>query len=77
MAKFKVNYTETYTKTFVVEADSAEEAQEKMEYAAENISGLIDTAEDFDYWDVEVEREVSDKELEEHDELPSEEYQGW
>lgn len=77
MAKFKVNYTETYTKTFVVEADSAEEAQEKMEYAAENISGLIDTAEDFDYWDVEVEREVSDKESEEHDELPSEEYQGW
>lgn len=73
MAKFKVNYTETYTKTFVVEADSAEEAQEKMEYAAENISGLIDTATDFDYWDVEVEREISTEESEKYDELPLEE----
>ena len=73
MAKFKVNYTETYTKTFVVEADSAEEAQEKMEYAAENVSGLIDTATDFDYWDVEVEREISTEESEKYDELPSEE----
>lgn len=73
MAKFKVNYTETYTKTFVVEADSAEEAQEKMEYAAENVSGLIDTAIDFDYWDVEVEREISTEESEKYDELPSEE----
>lgn len=72
MAKFKVNYTETYTKTFVVEADSAEEAQEKMEYAAENISGLIDTATDFDYWDVEVEREISAEESEKYDELPFE-----
>ena len=70
MAKFKVNYTETYTKTFVVEADSAEEAQEKMEYAAENISGLINTATDFDYWDVEVEREISAEESERYDELP-------
>lgn len=73
MAKFKVNYTETYTKTFVVEADSAEEAQEKMEYAAENISGLIDTTTDFDYWDVEVEREISAEESEKYDELPLEE----
>lgn len=73
MAKFKVNYTETYTKTFVVEADSAEEAQEKMEYAAENISGLIDTVTDFDYWDIEVEREISAEESEKYDELPLEE----
>ena len=63
MAKYKVNYTETYTKTYIVEANSPEEAQEKMECAAENVSGLIDTAEDFNYWDVEVEREADTKDL--------------
>lgn len=68
MAKFKVNYTETYTKTFVVEADSAEEAQEKMEYAAEHISGLI-TDRNFDFWDVEVEREANINDLERFDKL--------
>lgn len=72
MAKFKVNYTETYTMIFVIEADSEEEAQEKMEYAAENISGLIDTATDFDYWDVEVEREANINDLERFDKLPEE-----
>ena len=38
MAKlYKVNYTETYTKTFIIEANTPEEAEEKMEYAAENL----------------------------------------
>ena len=72
MAKFKVNYTEIFTKTYIVEADSPEEAQEKMEYAAENISGLIDTATDFDYWDIEVELEIPAEESEKYDELPFE-----
>mgnify|MGYP001624374389 CR=1 FL=1 len=71
MAKFKVNYTETLTHTYIVEADTEEEALEKMEYAAENIPGLT-TDRDFDYWDIEVEREANTDALERFDGLPEE-----
>lgn len=37
MAKYKVNYTEQYTHVYIIEANSKEEAEEKMAYAAENI----------------------------------------
>ena len=71
MAKFKVNYTETFNRSFVVEADTKEEAQEKMEYAAEHVSGLISDI-DFDFWDIEVEREANVDDLERFDRLPEE-----
>ena len=71
MAKFQVHYTEVYHHTYIVDADTEEEAQEKMESAAENISGLI-TTDDFDYWDIEVEREASAIEVRKFDALPEE-----
>lgn len=71
MAKFKVNYTEVFNRTFIVEADTKEEAQEKMEYAAEHVSGLISDI-DFDFWDIEVEREANIDDLERFDRLPEE-----
>lgn len=42
-----------------------------MEYAAEHISGLI-TDRNFDFWDVEVEREANRDDLERLDRLPEE-----
>ena len=71
MAKFKVNYTETFTRTYIIEADTEEEAQEKMENAAENIPNLTSDR-DFDYWDIEVEREVNADDMERFDRLPEE-----
>ena len=50
MAKYAVTYEEVYQKTFIIEADSPEEAEEKMEYAAENISLDMDDA--FDHWNI-------------------------
>ena len=71
MTKFKVNYTETFTRTYIIEAETKEEAQEKMENAAENIPGLT-TDRDFDYWDIEVERKANTDDLERFDKLPEE-----
>ena len=71
MAKFKVNYTETFTRTYIIEADTEEEAQEKMENAAENIPNLTSDR-DFDYWDIEVEREANADDMERFDRLPKE-----
>ena len=71
MAKFKVNYTETFTRTYIIEADTEEEAQEKMENAAENIPNLTSDR-DFDYWDTEVEREANSDDMERFDRLPKE-----
>lgn len=71
MAKFKVNYTEIFTRTYIIEADTKEEAQKKMENAAENIPGLT-TDRDFDYWDIEVEREANIEDLEHFDKLSEE-----
>lgn len=71
MAKFKVNYTETFTRTYIIEADTEEEAQEKMENAAENIPNLTSDR-DFDYWDIEVEREANADDMERFDRLPEE-----
>ena len=71
MAKFKVNYTETFTRTYIIEADTEEEAQGKMENAAENIPNLTSDR-DFDYWDIEVEREANADDMERFDRLPEE-----
>lgn len=52
MAKYAVEYVEKYRKIYLVEADSYDDAVEKMEDAAENVGNLIDLADDFDYWEV-------------------------
>lgn len=51
MAKFAVTYTEIYRTTYIVEAENWDEAAEKVGDMAEN-TPLIDTADDFDHWDV-------------------------
>ena len=71
MAKFKVNYTEIFTRSYIVEANTEEEAWGQMEYAAENVPNLTD-GRDFDYWDIEVEREANADDMERFDRLPKE-----
>lgn len=71
MAKFKVNYTETYIKTFIVEANTPEEAEEKMEYAAENLPINIDDC--FDRWEVGIATRATEREMDLYDLLPEEE----
>ena len=71
MAKYKVDYTEIFRKSFIVEAESEEEAQEKMEYAAENIP--IDMDDCFDHWEVGAAREPKKVELDYCDLLPEKE----
>ena len=58
--KYAVEYTEVYRKIFLVEADSPEEAEEKMEYAAENIPLDMDNC--FDHWDIAVITNVTEEE---------------
>ena len=71
MAKYAVTYEEVYQKTFIVEADSPEEAEEKMEYAAENVP--LDMDDYFDHWEVGAAREPKKVELDYCDLLPEEE----
>lgn len=71
MAKYAVTYEEVYQKTFIVEADSPEEAEEKMEYAAENIPLDMDNC--FDHWDITNVKKASQTDLIFNDPLPEEE----
>ena len=71
MKKFKVNYTEVFEKAFIIEADSEEEAMERMQYAAENIGGLVDV-DNFNHWELEVERVATENDLKWYDRLPEE-----
>lgn len=61
MTKYAVTYEEVYQKTFIVEADSPEEAEEKMEYAAENITLDMDDA--FDHWNIGTAKKASRTDL--------------
>ena len=70
MTKYAVTYEEVYQKTFIIEADSPEEAEEKMEYAAENISLDMDDA--FDHWNIGTARKPKEVELKYCDLLPEE-----
>lgn len=71
MKKFKVNYMEVFERSFIVEADSEEEAMEKMQYAAENIGGLVDV-DNFNHWESEVERVATENDIKWYDNLPEE-----
>lgn len=53
MAKFPVSYVEVYRKTYIVEAESYEEAEEKVEQKAEDCGIRVDYVDDFDHWEVE------------------------
>lgn len=71
MKDFKLNYMEVFTKSFIVRAESEEEAMEKLQYAAEYIGGLVDV-DDFDHWKSEVERVATENDIKMYDELPEE-----
>lgn len=74
MAKlYKVTYTETYTKSYVIEAESQEEAENKVNKLAEECEIPIDNADDFDHWDFEVEKEITEDEASYYDRLEPEE----
>lgn len=66
---FKVIYTETYTKSYVIEAESQEEAEKKANALAEECEIPIDNADDFDHWDLEVGREITEDEASYYDRL--------
>lgn len=70
MAKlYKVTYTETYTKIYVIEAENWEEAEKKANALAEEYGIPIDNADDFDHWDLEVGKEVTEDEASYYDRL--------
>ena len=52
MSKFAVSYMEVYKSTFIIEADTYEEAEEKLRKKAEDCTLNIDLADDFEHWDV-------------------------
>ena len=71
MKKYAVGYNEFYTKTFVVEADSEEEAIEKVEHAAMYI-GLNVGVDNFQRWEIGGVKEVSEKDAKYLEKLPEE-----
>lgn len=75
MAKFAVSYVETYKNTYIVEADTYEEAEEKLREKAEDCEIEMDFADSFDEWEVmpsEIfgENDVSNKDVSYYQELP-------
>lgn len=56
MAKFPVVYREVFEKTFIVEASSYDEAEEKLrKKVAEDFEGKIFTdGNDFDHWETDM-----------------------
>ena len=70
MAKlYEVTYTETYTKIYVIEAENQEEAENKANALAEECGIPIDNADDFDHWDLEVGKEITEDEASYYDRL--------
>lgn len=66
---YKVTYTETYTKIYVIEAENQEEAEKKANILAQECEIPIGNAEDFDHWDLEVGKEVTKEEAIYYDRL--------
>ena len=71
MKKYAVGYNEHYAKTFVVEADSEEEAIEKMEHVAmyTNLNVGVDN---FQRWEIGGVREISENDAKYLEKLPEE-----
>lgn len=70
MAKYAVTYIETYSKTYVVEAENYEEAEEKMWNVAANVA--IPMWNNFDHWGIGQARLATKEDLERFDSLPEE-----
>lgn len=66
---YKVTYTETYTKIYVIEAKNQEEAEKKANALAEECKISIDNTDDFDHWDLEVGKEITEDEASYYDRL--------
>lgn len=54
MAKYMFEYTEVFSRSYVVESETYEEAEEKLHRAAENMI-LETTSEDFDHYTIKPE----------------------
>ena len=63
MAKFAVSYIEIYRNTYIVEADTYEEAEEKLMEKAANCDFEMDFSDSFDHWDVEPSETFGKKEI--------------
>ena len=63
MKKFAVSYVETYRTTYIVEAKSYEEAEQKLREKAEDCEIEIDLADDFDHWETEPSNTFGTKEI--------------
>ena len=70
MSKYVITYEETYRRTFIVEADVPEDAEEKMQHVAENV--VIPMWNNFDHWDIGQARLATKEDLERYDSLPEE-----
>lgn len=57
--KYVVRVTETLTRTLIVEANSMEEAEDKVDRAYDDGQIILDY-DDFDEYDIEVQREATD-----------------
>ena len=66
---YEVTYMETYTKIYVIEAENQEEAEKKANALAEECEIPIDNADDFDHWDLEVGKEITEDEASYYDRL--------
>ena len=65
MAKYLVNYYETYSKSYEIEADSKEEAEEKIRYDIQE--GKLDSPEEcFNSW-CDIEEMEDDCDADSHD----------
>lgn len=70
MAKYAVPYEEVYHKTFIIEADLPEDAEEKMWNVAANVA--IPMWNNFDHWGIGQARLATKEDLERFDSLPEE-----
>lgn len=74
--KFKVRYTEIYEGVYIVEANSKEEAREKVAHVADEVEDLLDCYDMLDQ-KIEVEGKASKKDIQKYERLPEEEEGEW
>lgn len=63
MSKFAVSYMEVYKSTYIIEADTYEEAEEKLREKAEDCTLNIDLEYNFEHWDVTPSNTFGTKEI--------------